>query len=131
MLLTFVKFGRQPQVERLLNKWNYIDQLHETWDDGKTALIVACIYGRRDIVALLCESGADINHGDIEGWTPLHYAAYYGQPQIAEILLKHGAVINTKTRKGHTPLKVVKGAPKEEGMKEGRAMVREILEERN
>jgi ankyrin repeat protein len=127
LLSTFVKFGSEPQVERLLNKWNYMDQIHETWEDGTTVLIVACIYGQTDIAALLCGSGANVNHAADGGWTALHYAAYHGQHQIAEKLLEHGALINMKTSKGHTPLQVVKGAPKQTDKSEGRAEIRKIL----
>jgi ankyrin repeat protein len=97
-------------VERLLNKWNFIDQIHETQHDGKTALIVSCISGKADIATLFCDCGADVNHTDVEGWTALHYAANLGHPQIVKLLVKHSALLNKKTNKGYTPLKVTERA---------------------
>ena len=107
-----------------------MDQIHETLEDGTTVLITACLYGQTDIAALLCESGANVNHADACGWTALHYAAYHGQPRIAKKLLEHGALINMKTRReGCTPLEVVNNAPlaKETEKREGRAEIRKIL----
>jgi ankyrin repeat protein len=64
---TFVMFGTEPQVEILLKKWNYIDQLDETCSGGRTVLMLACIYGQTDIAALLCASGAKVHLADTKG----------------------------------------------------------------
>jgi ankyrin repeat protein len=108
ILSAFIKFGSTLQVERLLNKWNFMDQIHETQHDGRTVLIVACISGKADIATLFCDCGIDVNRADVQGWTALHYAAGLGHPQIVKLLVKHSALINKKTNEGYTPLKVAK-----------------------
>jgi hypothetical protein len=130
LLSTFVKIGTEPQVERLLKKWNYTDQLDETCGSERTVLMLACIYGQTDIAALLCASGAKVNLADAKGWTALHHAAYYVRHQIVEKLLEHGAAIDLKTSEGYTPLNVLKRAPNWPGMRQARAEIRRMLKAR-
>jgi ankyrin repeat protein len=127
ILSTFVKFGQAPQVERLLNKWNYMDQIHETSHDGQTLLIAACIAGQTDIVALLCDNGVNVNHANAVGWTALHYAASFCHLQIVENLINHSALINAKTSKEFTPLDVFNRAPPVHGKKEAKSQIQQLL----
>jgi hypothetical protein len=127
ILSTFVEFGRAPQVERLLNKWNYMDQIHETSHDGQTLLMAACITGQTDIVALLCDNGVNVNHADALRWTALHYAASYCHLQIVEKLLNRSALINAKTSQGYTPLDVVNRGPLVPGRREARSLIQQLL----
>ncbi|RMJ27936.1 ankyrin repeat protein [Aspergillus sp. HF37] len=57
----------------------------------KTALVFA-IWWRSssalEVVKLLIEHGADINHGEV---TPFQLARYFGKPEFESLLLQHGA----------------------------------------
>jgi hypothetical protein len=127
ILSTFVKFGKRPQVERILNKWNYMDQIHETRHDGETMLIAACRAGQTDIAALLCDEGVNVNHADAGGWTALHFAASLCHLQIVEELVKHSAHIDKRTSEGYTPLKVFNQAPPTPGRREVKVQMQKIL----
>jgi ankyrin repeat protein len=52
----------------------------------------------------LINHGANVNLGDVNGWTPLHAALYVGDWKLAALLLEHGANINAQDKKGMTPL---------------------------
>lgn len=56
--------------------------------NGETALIVAVASGSFECSVLLLESGADLNVGDKNGWTPAKYACFRGYLNILEILVK-------------------------------------------
>lgn len=71
---------------------------------GESALMLAAIKGRLDLVKALIERGADINH---PGWTPLHYAASADLPEslpIAKTLIEQHAYIDAASPNGSTPL---------------------------
>ena len=62
LLQTFVNFGSEAQLQRLLKRWNYAEKLDYTWsDNGGTVLMEASIRGRDRIVKLLCEFGATVD----------------------------------------------------------------------
>eukprot|EP00438_Fugacium_kawagutii_P012017 Skav225325 [mRNA] locus=scaffold891:269881:270801:+ [translate_table: standard] len=50
-----------------------------------------------DILRMLYEYGATIDHRDGNSYTALHITAYYGQVALASILLQYGANINLAT----------------------------------
>lgn len=75
--------------------------------DGSTPLHCATWKGQQEVVALLLESGADVNaHNANEHWgtTPLHAAAHANQAAIAQMLIDHGADVNAKDRGERTPM---------------------------
>jgi ankyrin repeat protein len=127
ILSTFVKFGKRPQVERLLNKWNYMDQIHETSHNGETMLIAACRTGQTDIAALLCDEGVNVNHAGARGWTALHFAASFCHLQIVEELVKHSALIDKRTSEGYTPLKVFNQGEPTPGRRQVKVQMQKIL----
>jgi ankyrin repeat protein len=60
-----------------------------------------------EIFELLTRPGADVNLGNVHGWTPLHQAAYTNRPELVEWLLGVGAVPDAEARgEGGTPLAV-------------------------
>ena len=60
-------------------------------------LSLACRQGKQDIVELLLESGANVNHRNKAGNTPLLEACSQGHVVIAQMLLDHGADIDAPT----------------------------------
>jgi ankyrin repeat protein len=72
-----------------------------------TALSEAALQGRKDIVELLLDRGADIDHADDQnGQTPLVSAVAGLEPDIARMLIERGANVNKAAREGDSPLAV-------------------------
>jgi ankyrin repeat protein len=68
---------------------------------GDTAMMVAALSGRLDLVKKLRARGAEINP---TGWTPLIYAATGGSDDVVRYLLAEGADINAASPNGTTAL---------------------------
>ncbi len=62
---------------------------------GNTALHYACCGGYEDVVSVLLEHHADLEHQNENGHTPLMEAASGGRKGVAKLLLDRGAGINT------------------------------------
>lgn len=86
---------------------------------SRTAIMWAASRGKKEIVRLLIESGAEINSKDdwkgnmtrpegTEGWTPLIFAADSDHEDVVEILIENGADVNVKTKSGVTALSLAK-----------------------
>jgi len=104
LLRIFINFGKQVQVKRLLEKWDYIDLVDLKWDNkGLTVLMEAAWRGRDDVVRLLCDHGANVNLQSSEGRTALHWAVYGKQDGAVKILLEAKANFELKDAKGLTP----------------------------
>ncbi len=58
--------------------------------NGRTALMLATLHGRREAVDALLAAGADPNTADVEGTTPLQAAVAGGQPEIIAALRRAG-----------------------------------------
>ncbi len=74
-----------------------------------TPLVIAAIYGQKDVAALLIKKGADLSISSDDGATPLLIAAFFGHRDIVEQLLQNGADVNAKNKDGRTPLDTVSG----------------------
>jgi ankyrin repeat protein len=101
---------------------------------GDSALLAAAYLGRRDILDLLLEQGAEVGLFEAsalgleaaaaallesapeaihayshDGWTALHLAAFFGHRGVAALLLDRGADVNARSRntrvaRDNTPL---------------------------
>ena len=74
---------------------------------GKTALTIAAMQGKEDMVALVLSKGVDVNARDIDGVTPLMVAASGRldvHASIVKTLLAHGADVNAKDNEGRTAI---------------------------
>src|SRR3990167_7153600 len=67
-------------------------------------LYFAARSGHKDIVAMLIDKGADINHAPNNNVTPLFIAAQNGHKDIVEIFINKGTDINRAQYQGATPL---------------------------
>lgn len=74
---------------------------------NSTPLVIASLYGHKDVAALLVEKGVDLSIPSENGSTPVLIAAFFGHRDIVELLLKNGADVNAKNKEGRTPLDTV------------------------
>lgn len=82
-----------------------IDVDSETDSNHDTALTLACAGGHEELVELLIQRNASIEHRDKKGFTPLILAATAGHEKVVNILLKHGAELEAQSeRTKDTPL---------------------------
>lgn len=72
-----------------------LDMATETNND--TALTVAVQGGHEDLVKLLIEKGAHIEHKDKKGYTPLILAASLGHHRLVQLLLLYGANVEAQS----------------------------------
>ena len=68
---------------------------------GETPLHTHAGEGRKEVVKILINAGANVNAKASDASTPLHYAE---NKEIAELLIAEGADVNEKNNKGITPL---------------------------
>lgn len=71
---------------------------------GETALMLACIQGRLDLVKQLLAMDARVNQ---PGWTPLHYAVSTNREhslEIVRLLLERHAYVDAESPNKSTPL---------------------------
>jgi ankyrin repeat protein len=71
---------------------------------GLTPLCYAAQNGRSEIVRLLVERGANLDHQSNNGATPLCMASQQGHLETARLLLDNGAIIDRQNHEGGTPL---------------------------
>lgn len=71
---------------------------------GPTLLHVAAEMGRKALVTVLLEAGAQVNPRIMTGATPLHQAAVYGHTEVVKLLLNAGADVDAQEHDGMTPL---------------------------
>jgi len=73
---------------------------------GETPLHTHAGEGRKEVVKILINAGANVNAKASDASTPLHYAE---NKEIAELLIAEGADVNAKDKDGVTPLDYAKG----------------------
>lgn len=81
--------------------------IENSFNDGHTALIIACRENEPEIVSYLLEQGADVNAVEpVFGAVPLHKATYNGHAKILQILLTvKGIDVNFQGyTNGYTPI---------------------------
>ena len=75
------------------------------YDEGSTALIIACLNGHDSIVSiLLAHPDIDVNLKDQDEWTPFLGACFSGSTSCARLLLKDSRVMVNEPRSGYTAL---------------------------
>lgn len=69
-------------------------------------LIYAVVYGNKEIVKSLLDSGNNINKRNYFGISALHTAVGYARIDIVKMLLEYGANVNIRDYNGETPLHI-------------------------
>lgn len=84
--------GHVAAVKTLLEMGSDINAQIET--NRNTALTLACFQGRHEVVQLLLEKKANVEHRAKTGLTPLMEAASGGYVEVGRVLLDYGADVN-------------------------------------
>ncbi len=75
--------------------------IHQTDDDGLSAIDIAIKFKRLDVVQYCIDKGVDLNSTKRpSGIKPITLAACFNNTQIAQLLLDNGADINSKDKMG-------------------------------
>ena len=75
--------------------------IHQTDDDGLSAIDIAIKFKRLDVVQYCIDKGVDLNSTKRpSGIRPLTLAACFNNTQIAQLLLDNGADINSEDKMG-------------------------------
>ena len=95
-LIDAVMEGNINKVREALENGAYVDYIY---DKGRTILMLASENNYIDIVRLLLEAGANVNHQGRYGWTALIFAVSPGNfnTGIVKLLLAAGANVNLQT----------------------------------
>jgi len=96
------KDGRVEEVKKLLD--NDPNLINSTTKSGDTPLHWAIRTGRKTVVNVLLEYGANVAAVNNYGNTCLHVAAESHRPELVELMLRKGADIHAKNMYGATPL---------------------------
>ncbi|RWS28132.1 ankyrin repeat domain-containing protein 17-like protein [Leptotrombidium deliense] len=76
-----------------------IDLDSQTDSNHDTALTLACAGGHEELVQLLLNRGANMEHRDKKGFTPLMLAATAGHANVCEILLSNNSDIEAQSER--------------------------------
>ncbi len=94
--------GDDTRMRQLLDAGVDINQHLDP--EGNTALRRAAQNGHYNLVKLLLERGADVNHVNSYGWTVLHYCCAHGAVHMSQLLIQHGADLEARDKKEATPM---------------------------
>ena len=95
--------GDVEMTKLLLDNWAIVDI--EAKHTRCTPLIIATLGDHKEIVNLLLEYGANINHKDATERTALTLVALKPNLNMLEFIISNGADVNTKGISGMTPLR--------------------------
>lgn len=90
-------------VRELLNRGAIVDNATKK---GNTALHIASLAGKLDVIQLLVQHGGSVNVQSQNGFTPLYMAAQENHDECVKYLLAKGANPALATEDGFTPLAV-------------------------
>lgn len=74
---------------------------------GSSPLIIAAMFGQREVVEALLSAEVDIELKNNDGSNALHTATFFGRTDIVKLLLDSGADMTIKNNSGSTALQIV------------------------
>ena len=95
--------GRLEVVKRFFND-DGTRKAKTTRKQLQSAFILACGWGRKNVVEFLLDKGVDLNYGGRDGQTPLHWAVIGGHLDLVQLLLKSSPPLDAKNMYGGTVL---------------------------
>ncbi|KAJ5166727.1 uncharacterized protein N7482_005508 [Penicillium canariense] len=96
--------AKQLEVVKILFQYGANTAVNWTDKSERTPLLYAVRESTPDMVKLLLDNGADVNHETTTSMRPLLRAASFGSTAIVDILLHAGAEVNAKNAHGETAL---------------------------
>ncbi|KIY74094.1 ankyrin [Cylindrobasidium torrendii FP15055 ss-10] len=72
-------------------------------NQGKTALHVAALKGKEELVRMFCDLGADVDLPDNKGNSPLHTASAWGHVPVVQLLVERGCSHIARNNDNFTP----------------------------
>ena len=75
-----------------------------SFEDGRSALMIACGNGHYEIAKLLLVWGAEVDLQDDSGRSALFFASIMGHSKLVELLVEKGAQVNLLDNAGFSPL---------------------------
>ena len=106
-IMKYVLLNDVDSIKKLLNdahhnESNVIQFVYKK--SGDSPLILAARYKQYDILKLLVECGADVEHKNLDGKRALHEASCSGSLDCCRYLLEKGATVDVLKRGDWTPL---------------------------
>jgi len=98
--------GDLAKVRELLD--SHPDWVNLVDEEGESALLEAAEEGHGEVVGLLLERGASLNHQDDEGETALMEAAEESQLECVKLLLRKGAALGLLDQDGRSAYQLTK-----------------------
>ena len=99
----------QLLLESTILSWKQIEKgIDVNWknedDGGKSALMIASLNGKLEVVKLLLKNGAQVDLQDGGGWSALMCASVEGHAEVTKVLLEKGAQVDLKNNIGWSAL---------------------------
>jgi len=80
-------------------------------DDGQySSLHLAVLNSNFEIAHALLEAKCNVNHLNVDKFTPLHSASSQGNPKFIQLLINYGADPSLKDARGKTPIELARRA---------------------
>jgi ankyrin repeat protein len=116
-LLILPRAAERNEFDSVLGMLQRGDPVDSEGEDQRTALSFAASNGNMQIMDLLLEHRADVDHRDRFRDTALHWAALSGQIDALKRLLAAHATIDVQNGQGATPLMLAIGANRREAVR--------------
>ena len=103
---------QSEMVNLLVNSGVNLNQLDA---EGLSPLTLAVLKGDKEIVRILLNSGADVNHQVLkDGNTALHYAVNLNKPELIQLLLLKKPELSVRNKNNQTPMEIAAGLSRTE-----------------